>query len=456
MAFDQFSALVYAPSTSATKDSLFSVWRKLCEQLGHRPLPVSSQSMFEVAAILRSAGYRATQAYLYEAKMRHVRQGFEWKPEHDAALADCRRAAGRGLGGPVRAEEVKLHFWQRLAQLESLDPRPECRAPQGPVGGIKLWVAASSFLLREVELACLTLDSDCIKFDHVQKVVSLHLTVQKNDPVGKGAWRSLSCSCSERPPPLCPFHTLDSLAEAQLERLRFGSIAEVPVNEFPLVGCQSEAGRFVQKRDMVEEMRRHVKILQELEPEASVLVIENITGHTPRRSGAKELARRGLPFSLIQWFARHSSNVTYQYVEEALGEAPRDSMRLQDMSTVCEILSSTLARVGRVEDALSETVRSLAQDAGPAGFGLWSIQSKADLRAEMRRSIIPVAVCNFESMKLHRVCRNTCVFADPMRWATLCGWRWMTSNGGQPYFEEDDIPVDVAKCERCFPPIGVT
>ena len=73
---------------------------------------------------------------------------------------------------------------------------------------------------------------------------------------------------------------------------------------------------------MVASLREDV-----LQLKAADIVPQNVDafevpGHTLRRSGARHLARKGVPLDLIKYMARHSSDAIHGYVEEALEESP--------------------------------------------------------------------------------------------------------------------------------------
>lgn len=106
-----FGEMIYAPSTSAGKEALFSTWKGSCEARGFTALPLTEASLRTCAAILRAAGYRSTMSYLYEAKNRHTRSGFPWNPSLQAVLMDCKRGATRGIAATKKSAEVKLVVW---------------------------------------------------------------------------------------------------------------------------------------------------------------------------------------------------------------------------------------------------------------------------------------------------------------------------------------------------------
>lgn len=195
---------------------------------------------------------------------------------------------------------------------------------------------------------------------------------------------------------------------------------------------------------MCEVMKLHVQ-------EAGGLDVERVTGHFARRSGAKDLARQGVPLTAIQWMARHSSNVTLQYVEDAWAEAPRSDLQLQDMSTLCELASSTLTRVERVEEAVKDTEEWMQLQLEKISPPEWVGMSKPELRREIRAALIPVAIINHQSRKIHSVAKTSCTDNDVRRWVTSCGWPWMESTlHCTQVFEGDEIDETLERCKKCI------
>ena len=108
--------------------------------------------------------------------------------------------------------------------------------------------------------------------------------------------------------------------------------------------------------------------------------------------------------------ARHSSNVTLQYVEDAWSEA---------MSTLCEMASSTLARVTQLEKAIENTEKWRSQQLEKLCQTSWG---KEELWQEIQSALIPVAITSHQSGKSHRVSKSSCVGNDARLWTTVCGW----------------------------------
>ena len=90
----------------------------------------------------------------------------------------------------------------------------------------------------------------------------------------------------------------------------------------PLIGTVSCSTAVVSKLAMVTAAQADAALLREMgfltmNPSA-------VTGHFLRRSGAKALARLGVPLAKIQWLGRWGSSAVLAYVEEAAEEAPVD------------------------------------------------------------------------------------------------------------------------------------
>ena len=460
----QFKSLIYASSTVCTKESLFGLWEKLCARLNYDSLPVTEASIFDISSVLRAAGFRAVSAYLYEAKARHVRAGFTWSPQLDAVLQDAKRGARRAIGDANKAAEILPAWWASLARNFGSDPCPHVAGPKSPVGGVALWVFATAFLLRETELAYITLDSQSIKLDYAQRTVSLHLSVQKNDPAARGAWRTLACECTRTSPCLCPFHVADDLVCKQLSRVGHTRLEDVPPGAFPLVGQRACPSKVVDKKFMIDEAQRLASLIKLSNPAASQLEIMTVTGHFARRSGAKELARRGIPLSTIQWMARHSSLATLGYVEEAWAENPRESFRCIDASSISDMFQVAVGRISALEEAQHEVCAGQASLSGELDrleaqlldLASESLQVRlpsdlmGQMRTELRKMVIPIGVLNTRTKFLHHVDQRTCILSKPDQWICKCGWKFMSSCNKELFFDDDELPEGAAVCDHCL------
>lgn len=452
-ASSHFTELVYAPSTNNVKEALWNLWTRVAEQTGANSLPLTPESIFTVAAILREAGFRAIMNYVSEAKDRHLRAGYQWSPQLQATFQDCKRASKRAQGEQKRAEETKPDWWQTLHDTWGLVPQAELVHSQGPFGGIPVFALGISFLLRETELAHLALSKGSVKVDRKERTITLCLSVSKTDVAGKGVRRTLKCSCSLsslRRNVMCPFHNGAYLLECQLARLGLHSQETELADELPFIGTVEDPRKFVSKDAMIKEAQRLVQLMTPLVPASAELDVKSVTGHFMRRSGVKDLARKGCSFQAIQWMARHSSSVTWSYIEDAMEECPSESCRLSEHLTILETVNQALSQVKTVEEAIRATeeklILSFAELPAAPVF-----PSRHELRNEIREAMIPKYVLGLDGRKrLHQVNPVSCMYDDVAAWSTRCGWKWIGSSA-RPFFEsEEPETVEFSKCLKCF------
>ena len=150
--------------------------------------------------------------------------------------------------------------------------------------------------------------------------------------------------------------------------------------------------------------------------------------------------------------ARHSSSVTWQYIEEAWSENPHESLRMRDDLAMVELMTNTLARVALAEEAVSTLQKNLTHGLRRDGF---PAETNDDLRQlvqeEIKRSLVPKYIINSHTKVVHAVCKTSCLRLDPKTGTTVCSWSWVISSGvSQPCYEEVDLPPSARECRRCF------
>ena len=324
-AVENFRNLIYAPSTSASKEALFALWCKISRRRGLEPLPLTPKLVMTNSAVLREAGYRSVMSYVGEARERHSRAGYAWGSQLQSAYGDARRASRRTQGETKRAEEIKFEWWTWLIETHGRQPLFNDAAGDGPKDVMEMVAVSQHFLLREVEASSLFLDRWCLRLDEAAQTAGLFLPVSKVDQQGSGVLRTLACVCKGREDLLCPYHSLRRVVRLQLQRFGFVTLDDVPLAYLPLFGQKEDPSLPVTKVAVVKELQRLAAIILGGYPSRLKFNPSDVTGHTWRRSGIKALGRRGLPFSAVQWLARHSSNVTAIYLEEAYEEMSRGS-----------------------------------------------------------------------------------------------------------------------------------
>ncbi|CAE7498615.1 unnamed protein product [Symbiodinium necroappetens] len=345
------------------------------------------------------------------------------------------------MGPAAKAEEVKL-LWLQTAMDEDVSLQglnSILSGTEGPRGGLWIWALGILFVLREVELGCLTLG--CVKLDANAKKVTLCLPVSKKDPGGRGARRSRDCRCGGLRSVSCPWCVAVTLFDEQV--LRLGGFEE----EAPLFGTVCSARSFVAKNKMIEEAQAMASLIKERVSDAENLRIEAVTGHFMRRSGVKMLARSGVALDLIQWWSRHSSAAILGYVEEAMEECPEGKDKLQSYLSFQEQLAAMSTETGTLKDmALQIAVRVDNLEKGSlCDFDV------AELKSDLESWLTPEFVVSVRSKKIHST--RGCNFRKPpLEWTTVCGWPFNESGRmAKPMSRERFETSKHERCARCFP-----
>ena len=183
----------------------------------------------------------------------------------------------------------------------------------------------------------------------------------------------------------------------------------------------------------------------------SGIAVETITGHFMRRSGVKDMARKGCACTTIQWYARHSSKATWDYIEEAWGDAPEQALKLKSEVELSEALAGTLRRVDCLEEAVKAQAELVHTSLRHDGFDFDNEEVKSEMRKEARRALLPSFVINLSSGAVHRPCHSFSILEDPKKWTTKCGWPWVLGDVPCKFvYEGDDLNPTTRKCLKCF------
>ena len=454
---DNFNQLVFAPRTAATKNARNKLWDKVCGALGVANYPVSPENILAVAAVLREAGYRCGYLYLVEAKQVHVRLGYSITPQIELALADAKRALERGQGGPTRSAEIRPQWFDQLVACCGADQIRLSREPHQPSGGAHIWGIGSGWLLREIELANLDLHIDTIDFGDDGSTATLRVAASKVDIKGKTVARTHKCICNGRQLVSCPVCSLRMVFDEAM--LRWGGDRASDLAKFiPLVSTVRDHREVVSKACVVEAARADARKIHDLG--IASLAAEDVTWHFMRRSGAKDLARRGVPLSRVQWFGRWGSPTVLAYVEEALEESPE----LRGMEASWDEIRADLAEVLRAirptndgsADFSAAVEGQAARDAGRTlGWSEDQYQQVRELAMDVSKAKVDIDEI-YEFVKPTTVkCSSSslihvCEWLDKStvgQWTTLCGWKWAASRAAKPI---SPLLVDLAEvCEKC-------
>eukprot|EP00913_Durusdinium_trenchii_P032307 g30249.t1 len=198
---------------------------------------------------------------------------------------------------------------------------------------------------------------------------------------------------------------------------------------------------------MIEAFKYDMGILSDTFPEAQGLLASEVTGHTFRRSGVKELARKNTPLPLIQFFARHSSAAALGYVEEAYEESPDGNLQVLnhlEMRDQIAALSSKTNDMTKAYDQLKAEYEELAAKCN------LPLDRSAVLKMFNQWSH-PEVVINLMTGKTHSTAGNA--FRNhPNEWVTACGWPWIAAGRiAKAALEPSDMHSQdrCTPCERC-------
>ena len=431
-----YQQLAYAAGTMDTKASMFKAWCEVMATHDLAPLPLTTEKCQLFVSVFRAAGFRTTYNYLVEARQRHLKEGFGWNEQLELCIKECKRVCTRGIGPTRRSEEIRMEWMQEAWELDGGVVGPP--KPEGPHGGLLVWALGCHFLLREVELACLTLHKDIVHLDHDRKTITLALAAPKTDPGGRGVKRTLPC-CGKRTMVEfhglnCPFDVAQELIARQEERTQVDPCSLL-AHSMPLVGQEGAPRLFVSKVNMVETAQADAARIAARVQNASDIDVQRLTGHFMRRSGAKALARSGTPIELIKHMSRHSTNVVQAYVEEALEEAPNAPSMLADYRQTQKLIEECKDELQALKKARASEPTVETVSSSSTGQPLVELQGEVRLLWENLR---PSYIRNMISGTAHST--QGCQFwQPPMDWTTKCGWKWATNTKHIEYCCEEDL-----------------
>ena len=398
-----------------------------------------------------------------------MRAGFHIDGPLAAAMADAKRGLERGQGPPTRSAEIRPETWDELEAKIVEGTEVLTRDPDAPRGGLHCWGVGTGWLMREMELALLDLHVDTVKVNDHDGSVTLKVATSKTDPRGRGASRTMACTCLGRRLPSCPACSARVLLELAVGTWP-GDRGSEAARGIPLIGTVADPRAFVTKAAVIRAAQADATILSRL----GLLHVPpaEVTGHFMRRSGAKNLARRGCPLARVQWIGRWGSAAVLAYVEEAAEESPAglvpvggswDEVR-GDLATAFRAapegpapidLASFLARP-EIRDAVAQggatdrRIEALELFASSAGREIGDVSA---LARELDCLVRPAVVLNTQTRVLHRAVRAERL--DPRTSSTFCGWQWALSTRSRPMGPEEVEEAGVRGwtwCPRCRAP----
>ena len=347
-AIAKFEGDFFADGTLATQKARRSTLEQIARTVGVSLIPVTIESLTPVLAVLKAAGYRSAEQYISVALSLHVDNGGRVDERLACFLSRARDSLVRGLGPPQRAGEFSLT--ELIEKFNDIRP-----VPGGPQDAARAIAVAVWWLLREIEMASLKVKQARVT---TERIAQLSLGVTKSDIQGMGAVRGHNCICSiegGRYSSVCPV----KLIETQL-KLRESQGAGPDDVLFP-----DGHGQIPTKPAWVLTLQLGLTSISE----------EPLNGHTPRRVGAKTLARMSVPEWIIEWMGRWGSSAVRVYIEEAFaetnvgvfsdalathGEKRQSHLALKDIHGVVRSLVKESA--GSSATSLAEQVKTQAKE----------------------------------------------------------------------------------------------
>jgi hypothetical protein len=274
-----FEKDIDAASSSASMTSWWRTWLEF-HHAWHGPeveaLPLTPSKIEAVLSMMKAGGYRGVANYLGLAKDKHVQSGEPWTLQLARASRKGARSVLRGIGPARQAGYICP------AEVAKMEDVVEPMVQGGPLSARRLFVVASLFLLREIEVAALRIKHVTFNTDVLE--VTLKLVASKSDTEGATCSRTWGCTCDNTEPRRpCAYHALES----QIKELRgrFGEDHEIRV--FP-----NEWGQVVSKELVVrtyEALATSLKL-----PLTDEEGNRQFSGHSSRVSGAQYLAGLGV------------------------------------------------------------------------------------------------------------------------------------------------------------------
>jgi len=468
---------MYAASSKPSVRYRRSAVEHLLEPWGLKPLPLTTEKVYKLAASIKAGGYRSAASLLSQYRVDAERAGYTCAGPLARAFTDAARSCRRGLGPSTKA--LALPF-ERLADLP---PSPKPWVMGGPIGSRNALVVGAWWMMRETELAGVRAALAVVS-QTSPPTAEITLPASKSDVQALGATRSHGCTCS--PPNFradCPVHALwDQLLLLQqaFPELHVDGRPALQLPLFPgLRGHPATKDRMT--ATIVEGARLLRCPLENADRTARV------SGHSLRPTGAQGLARAGLDTWSIQLIGRWGSTAVAGYIQEATVSAAAARARsafaargVHDLARdVGQNLGPESARVvseaslrqaldawwpsvqanwrASLLDEIRDLVRTSAASSASSSRSRAgstssdSSASSADLASEPPAAVPADALATAGRMEhvvnLASGVRHVVVCGPPSLpvsdWVTACGWRFGRHGTAGP------ASMDEKPCQRC-------
>ena len=409
-----FCAKFLSRNTALSRNSKRRQMVLLLKQLKSEPLlPVNQDELTVLASMLDESKMAAADQYLHEIKLMQVELGGPWDISMERQLVLCKKALNRHKGPEKRAvevkvEEIKEEAWGRRGKKLSDVDKPAWA-----------YAWATVWMLRAAELVVV---KRChVRVSHQPRTVTLFIPKSKMDQRERGVSRTLRCSCERDCSPFCAWGlALKLLAEPEKGN-KSGYL-------FP-----NTKGEKVKKSAMVSSWQKWLNPV--------------MTGHSARRSGAMEYARRGMPLTSISFLGRWKSTAVFRYVEEALQFVPSNENKIS-------FEDCTSKREDAYQELVSET--KFMEDLGkgkdnprkrkPEPQPKMEVKVVQEMKVEDAEELFALAPSRSQGRIAHWVTKAAWG-ADLDTWATACGWKF--ARRCEKVTLVTKVPGKAHLCQKC-------
>ena len=268
-----------------------------------------------------------------------------------------------------------------------------------------------------------------ISFLDKEKAVSIWLPKSKTDQRAAGVRRTLACCGKKTCLDLCPWRLACKVLKAARKKGFFGSTPLFLGDKFKAV---TKAGFVNAWKDMFGD---------------------DVSGHSPRRSGAMYYVRAGLPIQELAFLGRWRSSVVLCYAEEALQEKPMRAGHWFTPEEPKKVAVQHLQQLSHEESGREECTREPNPKEDLAA-------SEDKVKKTGDAAATPIASA-FDSPKdlwvitkgrgskarpAHRVTK-ACWSLPIKEWSTACGWLFADKSAEASFILK--LKPDQAICNTC-------